>query len=190
MILCFKIHAMGVAKLHTGGVNQGFCGAVICSEQNMVGIFCHFIRCIDLNAFIPLQSTMLEQQLHPHCSVSYEGDAKLAFNCNQRRIILHFKDLAECKKFYKRVQDCLGDLDPQTSAANAVSKLKLDNPGVPDPQLAAKIEMAQRERSASQPMKSNDGFLADGLSDIIEQARRESEAAKKERNTRLYIHIQ
>lgn len=179
-----KIHAMGVAKLKTGGINQGFCGASIVSERNLVGVYCHFIRCIDLSAFSPLQSTMVEQQLHPQFSVTYEGSAQLTFSCKQRYISLHFKDHEECKKFYRRTQGCLNNLDKQTTAGNAVSKLKVDNPGIADPNLATTIREAELQRAASKGVDKNKGFLADGLADIIAKAQEESASAKQHRQKR------
>lgn len=177
---------MGVAKLNTGGVNQGFCGAAIVSERNLVGVFCHFIRCIDLTAFSPLRSTMVEQQLHPYFSLTYEGQAKVTFTCKQRYITLHFKDSDECKKFYRRVNGCLGNLDPQTTTSNAVSKILLDNPGIPDPALAATIKEAEQMRDAS---KKKTDYLADGLADIIAQARQESAKAQEGRANRKFFVI-
>ena len=185
--LFIKIHGMGVAKLFVGGVNQGFCGASIVSERNLVGVFCHFIRCIDLNAFSPLQSTMVEQQLHPSFSLSYEGQAKLTFTCKQRYITLHFKDNDECKKFYRKVNGCLGNLDPQTTTSNAVSKIKVDDPGIPDPALASTIKQAELQRAASQPKKS--AYLADGLADIIARAREESASAQQGRDKSKYLFV-
>jgi len=125
---------------------------------------------------------MVEAQLHPSFSFTYEGQAKVTFTCKQRYITLHFKDNDECKKFYRKVQGCLSNLDPQTTTSNAVSKIKVDNPGIADPALANTIRQAELQRAASQPKKGE--YLADGLADIIAKAREESAAAQQGRNKR------
>jgi len=171
-----------VASLTVGGASQGFCGASISSERNLKGINCHFIRCIDLSAFLPTQSIMIEQQLHPNFTLTYEGEARLTFACETRYINLHFKDKSECTKFYRKVQGCLQNLDSQTTPSNSSSKILVDNVGIADPELATAIEAAEAARE--QKPITNGGFLADGLADIIAQARAESANAQQNRAQR------
>ena len=173
---------MGIAKLIVGGANQGFCGASIVSEINFEGVRCHFIRCIDLNAFNPLQSTFVEQQLYPGFHFTRLADAHTNFHCKSRQIHLHWKDIEECDKFVRKVHGCLLNIAPQTTAGNSVSKITCEDAGTIDPALADAIQYAESLRP--QKVDKNGGFLADGLADIIAQARAEASASKNERNMR------
>jgi len=177
-----KIHAMGIAKLTTGGVSQGFCGAAVVSERNMQGVMVHFIRCIDLNAFTPIMANMLEQQIYPGLNVGVISRNTLSFPCAGRLCYLQFRDDHECDKFTQKYQGCLSSVNRGTGS-KIVSKIFTDQKGTEDPKLMATIRAAEQARGQVQPVKG--AFLAEGLADIIEQARSESSKANEEREKRL-----
>jgi hypothetical protein len=100
---------MGMIRLYTGGVNQGWAGAAIVSERNLQGVTCHSIRCIDMNAFSPINSTMVEQQLYPNFNFSVHGSGDVRFPCAGRQVVLQWKDDHECEKFKKKFRGKLAE---------------------------------------------------------------------------------